>query len=1384
MQRLLSRRLLLPARIRTQQTRLARQTYFSANSSPSTRCFSQGGGSLLPPPAKPKETKEQNNKTYLSIFPQGDKDNEYRQQPSLVPKADDWNKQYEKLVEFKQKNGHCSLPQRNEGDASLGRWVARQRSGNNNNTIRPDRKELLDEIGFVWKAVTLADRSSTTDVRQVLSTNPTDDSSSSSSIPYPFHLNEWYRDNHAVGLNDAFEPFELAQPDGRHSLWTSTFICPINHDRIPSGKLDGAQEIDGMFFYTKKKVAIRAAAMAALDFLNVKQQPTTVKPVSSVRREINAWYEKRHETILQDDMFVPQKTSLKGKKVGGTWWTATFMCPLSGVQYEAASLREVEGIHRDAGKVCWYRSKVDAIAATASRAMDILKFQDSGISEPRYCDEDPALFDPAEEDDSDDDRGPRNLTRQELNMWYNNQELYTWYNKKHNINLQKKSSFVATKILLKGDLNEPWWTASFVCPLSGRRYDAGSLKDFSGPIYTGADSVKWYRQKGDAIAAAGSRALDSLRFEETGVEEGRCCIESPSGVQNVTDDIQKMQNATVLHKEAEDDDEVYEIQQVRKSIDVHVGDQQVEEEEEYIIQHVPQQSIGSASSSTLDLIAETWIDSATGSQRKDPSTSRRVDPLAERKNVIDKAFEWIRQQMSEQKRHTHERIQFDNQYQLASVKIANLMLKSLAKANQGLPFNQTASGVEEAAKSILELMWSSRSTKPDADSYAAYIRCLEGGSLSTVAKRGQAIYDAMKSGTTLEGRILPKPNVSATNAMIQLSAQVGEKVAQSDFYPGMVANRDTFLSMLSCTACPPANTRESTGFDASYAHDCMKAMRELHEKSGDESLRPDTQVYNAPLRWSGGLLSNTSRPYARCAPWDAYDKIFRRGFKLFSEDDLLFQEASAIDAWLKDMERDDSPSPNLETFESVIQAWVRTGTLEGLVRAEDVANRLLKSPVAGLEVRLQTFHPIIAAWVFSGANNGPEKVQEWVDRLDANPDVLLDGRIRATPAMAHLSRQNRVLERLEGIDTPDSHNTSASLGSASDRELQSMVVESAKSSAECLRALVNDIVEERRDILLDAENFSIAIRTWYNAALVSCRSQDSESVELAVAEMIQVTEDFDALLAALQSKYDDVAVQGSSEQCLHMMRHAARVYSAAVLGVRDIDQYVRGYHARVEENDRGHILQHAQSLEKMVRRVSEFHMLLDEMSTKTSQAENGEITTSEDLFMYQTKKAVIQTTSQMRMALYDQIIQASGENYVSTRRDADVLRLCMLIHSVLKAEGAGLDPFVTNVYKSLIGLLKKLEINSLESDKLLGRVVQDLDGMRTQNHSRSSSGLNALIDEIKSSMLDSDGVALSIAKSAFDSRVRRRRGRGRDTRRNSPPRSIARNVVRRRKQSQ
>ena len=68
--------------------------------------------------------------------------------------ADRWHSLYESLVEFKQKNDHCIVPQHYKQNRPLGDWVRRQRKFLTSNKMQPDRKALLDEIGFVWEVDT------------------------------------------------------------------------------------------------------------------------------------------------------------------------------------------------------------------------------------------------------------------------------------------------------------------------------------------------------------------------------------------------------------------------------------------------------------------------------------------------------------------------------------------------------------------------------------------------------------------------------------------------------------------------------------------------------------------------------------------------------------------------------------------------------------------------------------------------------------------------------------------------------------------------------------------------------------------------------------------------------------------------------------------------------------------------------------------------------------------------------------------------------------------------------------------------------------------------------------------------------------------------------
>jgi hypothetical protein len=63
---------------------------------------------------------------------------------------DQWNRNYDTLLAFRREHGHCDVPHFYKEDESFGNWVARQRQYQVYGTLRKDRKQRLDEIGFTW----------------------------------------------------------------------------------------------------------------------------------------------------------------------------------------------------------------------------------------------------------------------------------------------------------------------------------------------------------------------------------------------------------------------------------------------------------------------------------------------------------------------------------------------------------------------------------------------------------------------------------------------------------------------------------------------------------------------------------------------------------------------------------------------------------------------------------------------------------------------------------------------------------------------------------------------------------------------------------------------------------------------------------------------------------------------------------------------------------------------------------------------------------------------------------------------------------------------------------------------------------------------------------
>ncbi len=68
------------------------------------------------------------------------------------PLEADWEEGFSFLKLYREREGHCLVPQRRkeENGFRLGQWVNVQRL--KKDKLPPERRQRLDELGFVWKA--------------------------------------------------------------------------------------------------------------------------------------------------------------------------------------------------------------------------------------------------------------------------------------------------------------------------------------------------------------------------------------------------------------------------------------------------------------------------------------------------------------------------------------------------------------------------------------------------------------------------------------------------------------------------------------------------------------------------------------------------------------------------------------------------------------------------------------------------------------------------------------------------------------------------------------------------------------------------------------------------------------------------------------------------------------------------------------------------------------------------------------------------------------------------------------------------------------------------------------------------------------------------------
>ena len=1154
-------------------------------------------------------------------------------------------------------------------------------------------------------------------------------------------------------------------------LWTATLTCPVTNERFEAGRLPGYFDVNGRNYYSKKSVALEAVSAVALshkvpkndnddehendstgsddDQYITDETEGSIPDRDTFRSKLQRMYMK-HFKVRPSRQYKIIKQNFVGKTNGGIWWTSKFTCPVTGRVYESSDLTGQGDsdfmLMNESGRV-WYRKKSDSVHAAAYTAIESVNWGDGELLLEEVDLSSNAPFSVVEDESND-----ANNDSFEILM----HPLIFWYAKHHNTKIAIEDNFVVTG----SDVGSNKWTASFLCPLTGERFDSGTLN--TNAIHSADDeNIKWYTQKDTAMQAAALRAYDVFKYRETGSNDPRYCREDSTNFDTQTSSM------VATSEQDHDSDRVDEstfdsILEQNEFTTAHDEDN----EDDYVIELIPQQinlvqGLDNFSSNTLDIIAQAWIDSTEAPsdvQKNEHGIKNLQNSLIERQKAIKKALEWVSRQNKEEKDEPlHDRSNaFDLKGQMCNLKIANVILSSLAEAHQRVPFDAQSNGIEDCASSILDSMWSSHLTVPDAQSYALYLKCLEGETPSDVAARAQEIVNAMESGQDYNGRKLPKSDISVYSSLTQLNALSGinSSLGTSDANP-IKLHRNVCLSKLSAMAHDPST------FDVDLAMKCIDQMMHIAEANADLSLQPNIEVYNAPLRWSGGPL--WSRHYSRVIPWDSYSEIYQDGFKAECDIEVQRKQAEEIETWIEMMKTkassDDSLAPNIETYESLIQALVRCGSLESLLHAETCAKKLITSEDSDVRPRLQTFYPIIAAWAYSGCAEGPKNVELWIDLLqELEPELEPRLSFPNVQIMAQISLQRQILNRFS-----DPVETTSSIVTTND------IANKATTCSKILESTI-DRYKASPDFLMQRDMFVLVIHAWRNATKAAFLD-DGHMANTYFKKMQKTVDLFDDLLVWLYRKDSDRA----RSQLCNLLDYAPSVYGAQLTAIKKMER--NPVKSQSKKSNDFSVTKHLVSIEEKIRRMEEFRLFsegddasaIDDM-TRYSKFDYGAASAfPSEAFSGNPSCNCWADYIDLTLTVLE---EGKHDSFIG---EADFIRLCFLITRVTSnASPAVLSPKARErIIDKVAKLLKKYCQQNQGQEDVVTTVIQLLEKGSGTLNDKGIGGLHPTESKDENNVVFDKGGNYNPDVVNNRRKPRRRRPRGNDTHRSSHARSNA-----------
>jgi len=1029
---------------------------------------------------------------------------------------------------------------------------------------------------------------------------------------------------------------------------------------------------------------------------------------------LKSHYYSEHGVKISDDAFESICVNTDDKDLPAVIWTSVFTCPLNGKKYPSGRLRQNYRPVEDSGRnnaVC-YQRKLHSTHAAAARALDAIQYQQRGIVEPRFCEEDPSTsiesltptLDPVVSIPSNSE--PEGIATIE--------RCYTMQIRAKLI----EDCFESEQIQHNGLST---WTTAFTCPVSKITFLSGRLRKEYVPVrdVEKESGRNFYRKKAEARRAAVARAYDALQFQRRGVAEPRFCEEEPSAeavasfeflsaaatragtavgslgvvgsATNVPSTIAAPDKASRLDMRGdlpsagkEDYKSILSGESSDKSSDLP-------DEEEYQVVQLGKHDKRSPLHRLLEVASSTIVSSRStlandsvspasvpGLQRKSYATG-----IEKAKAAIGAADTWVTsalQSMAPEKNKSLHRLNLPKQESPASLLVGKAILARLAEANQAWSVG-SVSGVEPWAKKIIEVLWKMENFQPDADAYNLYLKCLSRKDPKVSLEEAEDIVASMKSGECYKNtkRVLPKPNQGTINALIQLTAQVGgtsgryAKHTDDDFVP----DRESFLSVLSSCNYRPMVDFEAWRFDPDFASECIHRMSELATATGDALLQPDTQVYNAPLRWSGGpVLWAKSRPYARYVPWPKYETIYARGLRESLDDDAIcVQEAKDVEGWLESMLQMNATNkkiaPDIETYEAAIQGWLRTATRDGLERAESILERLM-SPSSTVKPRLQTFHPLIAAWHHSQEPNALSKTLDWAKRMEevvgeVAEEMISDPRIVEIQLVSYLTEQRRLMDEM----------TAPKQG----EDLITGVFDAARKCSSVFETAFTRLEQQSLgggssgSSFLDMRFFAHTGQAWSNVSAACAKCGEKNQLDKVFAEIDDLFAIFESMVELLiEAETSDGFVFGSqsfSTQLAHIVVNAHQFFYVLLETLISME-----VESMPESQADDVVFRTLLMLEKMTRMIGEFQQIeshfaaFDSESTAGKDHQWGATSSiegswaSEDQFSYGLKDD--NQFSPSRYSCLWQLVKNLEQSSLQRANKGDVARLCHLIKDVGK----------------------------------------------------------------------------------------------------------------------